>query len=1613
MMWRHHHLRCLLGGFLLLLALVQLEPVAVQAQQQQVTLFSQDLSAASAVSPVEQTTLLANTNASYTLPSATTLWAAQVNASSGVVQLETTQAGLSIRGNASALFQVVLDITSLESVVTTITLSTQANYSLNWELLAAFDTGTVYSAATGTLPGLRYASITPDLNFTLSELFSTANFWWRLDTGNDDAHVTLHNVTVSASTFQLEDVLFQEARPLNTSGLPVTSGMGSLAATTTLCQSACDQDATCTFAVFDTNASPPCTLYQTPQLDWTADPSHLSTIVARTATDFVATSNQTRQSLTTERFSADGLIQAVHVSTLSAGNARLLDTVALPMVLVENSAQGCDGILVNISIYETATETDYHGGVPATLVATASLSSETLPILASADEENIHLSPNWWTTVKLVWKVDALLTADSLGSVLVRFTLTPSSTCQAIVFGSMEASSQVPAAFMETTQATGMQPSEVIFSGDAIAAHVILRLEFAPFAAQVLSFTKSPDRCDQFGSQTACDASAACAYYGCRAKAIDSCNSISSQSTCELTDTCAYDYDTGVCFTRSDLLCSLTSCPSLLCYPLNTCLPVSETLACEADLPSTCLDHLGCHAVIDCITQQITECGATSACLSVCPFHLLQSQAQLDAVEGFVTCLQQGAEFTGLLGALLGAVGDLLGGLLGLLGGATNTALSVVFVSTQHTLVALEETTGLPISGVGVLVSVVQETIELILDTVVPSLIPTLLPTLFPVTTTNGSTTTMMGGGSSMCGEEMAGGILWPASTGGLVLQPCPLAAQGIATRYCCGSSPSLGGLLGTIFNNCGQAGWMAPDLSTCGSIASALFSNLQASLPNLITTTSSALSAVQDVTQLVQNTAVAAAASVNMALSTALNATEIYDLQVSTATILSNTLSLAISTVAQLAEHAIVLAADELSDLIQGLVQVVDALQLDTLVSSTVELVQHLLEDTVGSVVHILSAPLGVVNTLLSFSVTLISTVQSLPLLTDLSTRPYFLRIYNTTGPLEVTTDGVPAALYRRNRIRIPSELTRLGPVVLLAYSPFSSGILPTLNVSGVPPLCLSCAAPADQAHVVSDVIDVTLAGGSSFQWPNARNISAQPVPAELSVAFNLSASYGSVDHLSSVVANAVAGMTAFTREEAVAAISDARLALNTSEPLLQLFFDVNVVASIRQQEAAAAASSTASSQDLQPPTQVVAPPCLLQKTCQESSDGQVIIRLPLACHWWDPTSKSWSTSGCSTGTTPDGLVECTCTHTTSYAVLMKSDAVSSFSSQDTVALEIITYLGCGVSIAGLVFTVITHAWYWSRHFIKEHQKLIAVLAGTVCVAQTLLLVVVTRSSSIGGTGCIALSAGMHFFLLLSFGCMIVVGFNVYQSFVAVMKQHSISMARALTANAVVAAVIVAATYVSSPKDFTSDDFCWLDMQTPTAMAVIVPLGFMLLTNTIMAIMSLRSISKEASLRVQLRAAFTFMWIMGLSWVFAAISLLDPNQVLWQYLFAFFSVSQGIFLFIHYVMCSERMRDAMFVNRSAQLSRRQQTMMKVREQDRQQLYRSSSSQESSAGRSSRPSQSLASTSFGSSTTSDTKYSTTPLDRRGTAPSLPDRQSVTFYLPIRPGKRLSTLGEEE
>ncbi|OBS71197.1 hypothetical protein A6R68_00258, partial [Neotoma lepida] len=322
----------------------------------------------------------------------------------------------------------------------------------------------------------------------------------------------------------------------------------------------------------------------------------------------------------------------------------------------------------------------------------------------------------------------------------------------------------------------------------------------------------------------------------------------------------------------------------------------------------------------------------------------------------------------------------------------------------------------------------------------------------------------------------------------------------------------------------------------------------------------------------------------------------------------------------------------------------------------------------------------------------------------------------------------------------------------------------------------------------------------------------------------------------------------------------------------------------------------------------------------------------LTVKCVFWDLGRNGgrggWSSDGCSIKDKRLNETICTCSHLTSFGILMDLSRTSLPPSQ-MMALTFITYIGCGLSSIFLSVTLVTYIAF--EKIRRDYPSKILI---QLCAALLLLNLVFLLDSWIALYNtrgfCISVAVFLHYFLLVSFTWM---GLEAFHMYLALVKVFNTYIRKYILKFCIVGwgipAVVVAIVLAISPDNYgigsygkfpngTPDDFCWINSNAVFYITVVGYFCVIFLLNIsmfIVVLVQLCRIKRKKQLGAQrktsiqdLRSIAGLTFLLGITWGFAFFAW-GPVNVAFMYLFAIFNTLQGFFIFIFYCAAKENVR--------------------------------------------------------------------------------------------------------
>ncbi|XP_015773524.1 PREDICTED: adhesion G protein-coupled receptor L3-like isoform X2 [Acropora digitifera] len=217
--------------------------------------------------------------------------------------------------------------------------------------------------------------------------------------------------------------------------------------------------------------------------------------------------------------------------------------------------------------------------------------------------------------------------------------------------------------------------------------------------------------------------------------------------------------------------------------------------------------------------------------------------------------------------------------------------------------------------------------------------------------------------------------------------------------------------------------------------------------------------------------------------------------------------------------------------------------------------------------------------------------------------------------------------------------------------------------------------------------------------------------------------------------------------------------------------------------------------------------------------------------CMFWNFTIKSavngsWSTKGCSLVKYNNNETICACNHLTNFAVLMQvGELENEITSEHLVALEIITYVGCALSLTAEVLTVI--AYCTLTDFKQEQMQIRLNLVVALAAAQIAFLSGINALEPKGL--CVFVAALIHYFYLVGFAWMFFEGVYLYLMVVKVFNTEIrlrafYSVAWGCPAGIVVLSLVLAACQEGGLHSYIHGAFCWVSFSNNLIWTFVAP---------------------------------------------------------------------------------------------------------------------------------------------------------------------------------------------
>ncbi|XP_029902711.1 uncharacterized protein LOC115355924 [Myripristis murdjan] len=315
------------------------------------------------------------------------------------------------------------------------------------------------------------------------------------------------------------------------------------------------------------------------------------------------------------------------------------------------------------------------------------------------------------------------------------------------------------------------------------------------------------------------------------------------------------------------------------------------------------------------------------------------------------------------------------------------------------------------------------------------------------------------------------------------------------------------------------------------------------------------------------------------------------------------------------------------------------------------------------------------------------------------------------------------------------------------------------------------------------------------------------------------------------------------------------------------------------------------------------------------------------------------WDDQGCRFVSDIDNIVTCNCNHLTSFSVLMSTSIPESV----RLFLDVMTYVGVGISMGSLVIGLIIEGFVWktmtrnSTSFMR-HISIINIALSLLIANICFIIGAAIAKNAAENPGenhtvpvgpCSTATFFMHFFYLALFFWMLVSGLLLFYRTVMIFSHMSKSVMLAIGfllgyGCPLFIAVITVAVTAGGNGYIQEKDACWLNWKkTKALLAFVIPALTIVFINFIILIvvvfkMLRRGVGDAAqadekhALMVILRCLTILTPLFGLTWSLGVGTMVAPENVGIHVAFAFFNSLQGFFILLFGILLDSKIRAAL-----------------------------------------------------------------------------------------------------
>ncbi|XP_028391828.1 adhesion G-protein coupled receptor D1-like [Dendronephthya gigantea] len=295
------------------------------------------------------------------------------------------------------------------------------------------------------------------------------------------------------------------------------------------------------------------------------------------------------------------------------------------------------------------------------------------------------------------------------------------------------------------------------------------------------------------------------------------------------------------------------------------------------------------------------------------------------------------------------------------------------------------------------------------------------------------------------------------------------------------------------------------------------------------------------------------------------------------------------------------------------------------------------------------------------------------------------------------------------------------------------------------------------------------------------------------------------------------------------------------------------------------------------------------------------------------------WSDENMSVGSVNKDNITCLTNHLTSFTmvILSKPDEVSD---SDRKAIDVIYYIGSGLSLAGLMFSCVVYVVLYKDLKILTTSRHLVHFNLQIALGLTQMIFLAGGVATQNKVACTLVAILVHYFSLASFVWMLLEAVMLYLKLISVYSGEFVRIKKFMIFGWGFPFVYVGFIAGLQTDKYGTKQWCWISYEKGFSWVFFAPVVITLSVTIVVVIAVARLVFRlsnaqghdtKKNIISAARGIIILFPTLGLSWAFGVIARYNTEVVVWLYLFAIFTSMQGFLIFLIYGVCNREIRVA------------------------------------------------------------------------------------------------------